>query len=184
MRSKLISLDYFKYCIILLSYFLLYSNMNNTTLLFLIKRKNGVVNEVCLAMKKRGFGVGKWNGVGGKPNPEDRSIEDTVKRETYEEIKVLVKSITKVAELEFEFIKKMEWNQLVHVYLCEEWEGVPLETEEMAPKWFSTDHLPFDEMWPDDWYWLPMVLKGNNIKARFKFLDGSGIKDFRIDGTL
>ena len=30
-------------------------------------RKN---DEVLLAMKKRGFGVGKWNGVGGKVKAE------------------------------------------------------------------------------------------------------------------
>ena len=42
-------------------------------------------DEVLLAMKKRGFGEGKWNGVGGKPNAGE-SIEEVAVRETKEEI--------------------------------------------------------------------------------------------------
>ncbi|OIP76236.1 MAG: hypothetical protein AUK09_02515 [Parcubacteria group bacterium CG2_30_36_38] len=37
--------------------------MKQATLCLLIKRDS---KEILLAMKKRGFGVGKWNGVGGK----------------------------------------------------------------------------------------------------------------------
>ncbi|MEK7504190.1 MAG: hypothetical protein AAB550_01680 [Patescibacteria group bacterium] len=39
--------------------------MKQATLCFLVKD-----NQILLAMKKRGFGVGKWNGVGGKVNEE------------------------------------------------------------------------------------------------------------------
>lgn len=38
-----------------------------TTLLLLRKE-----NEILLAMKKRGFGTGKYNGVGGKIEEDDR----------------------------------------------------------------------------------------------------------------
>jgi hypothetical protein len=40
--------------------------MRNATLLFLIKKSGDQISEICLAMKKRGFGVGRWNGAGGK----------------------------------------------------------------------------------------------------------------------
>src|SRR3954465_14054964 len=43
--------------------------------------------EVLLARKKRGFGLGKWNGVGGKPEPGE-TIDETAIRETEEEIGV------------------------------------------------------------------------------------------------
>lgn len=39
--------------------------MRQATLCFLIREVNGE-NELLLAMKKKGFGQGKWNGVGGK----------------------------------------------------------------------------------------------------------------------
>ncbi len=45
------------------------------TLLFL--RKN---NHILLAMKKRGFGADRWNGVGGKLEPGE-TIEQALVRE-------------------------------------------------------------------------------------------------------
>ena len=40
--------------------------------------------RVLLGMKKRGFGVGRWNGFGGKVQREE-TIEDAAKRELREE---------------------------------------------------------------------------------------------------
>ena len=42
------------------------SDLRDSTLVFLIKQKGGVITQICLAMKKRGFGKGRWNAVGGK----------------------------------------------------------------------------------------------------------------------
>lgn len=70
-------------------------------------------NQILLAKKKRGFGEGKYNGVGGK----------------------------------------LEKN----------------ETPEMAPEWFSTKNIPYNCMFPDDKYWLPLILEGKKIKAYFQF---------------
>ena len=51
-----------------------------TTLSFLIKEK-----QILLAMKKRGFGVSKWNVVGGKQQIGE-TIRQTALREMKEEI--------------------------------------------------------------------------------------------------
>jgi len=140
-----------------------YRKLRNATLCFLIKN-----DEVLLAMKKRGFGMGKWNGVGGKQN-EGELIEDAMIRETQEEISVKVRNFLLVAEINFYFPEKPDWNQLVHVYLSDIWDGDPQETEEMAPKWFAKKELPFSNMWSDDKFWLPDVLSGKNLKADFVF---------------
>lgn len=159
--------------------------MKKATLVFLVKKTNGKISQICLAMKKRGFGVGRWNGVGGKVEAGE-TIEDAAKRETTEEISVEAKNLMKVAELDFSFSKNPSWNQVVYAYICEEWSLEPSESEEMQPQWFSVGDIPFAKMWPDDIFWIPEVLKGNLVKASFTFGDGDAIekKDVKVVKSL
>lgn len=157
--------------------------MKNTTLLFLVKRSGNEISEICLAMKKKGFGGGRWNGVGGHVE-EGESIEGATIRETKEEIDVVPGKISKVAELSFSFPHNPSWNQKVHTYICEEWEGEPAESEEMNPEWFPVSEIPFDKMWPDDIFWLPKVIKGDFIKSEFTFGEGDIILDQKVEVVL
>jgi len=156
--------------------------MNNTTLLFLVKKDGEKVGELCLAMKKRGFGMNRFNGTGGKLK-EGESIEQAAKRETEEEIGVRAIDLQQVATLDFFFAKKPEWSQQVHVFFTTTWDGVPTESEEMRPEWFTVDAIPFDKMWPDDIFWLPRVLKGEYIKGKFTFGDNDVILDQHLEGV-
>ncbi len=156
--------------------------MRDATLLFLVKKSSEEVKEICLAMKKRGFGVGRWNGAGGKVNKEEE-VEDATKRETKEEIGVDVEELEKVAKLSFYFPHKEEWNQVVHVYFAERWSGDIKESEEMKPAWFSAEELPFDKMWPDDVFWVPEVLKGNKVEGVFVFGEGDVILEKKVEVT-
>lgn len=156
------------------------NELRNATLIFLIKRTDGEIKDICLAMKKRGFGMNRWNGVGGKVN-EEEIIEDAAKREAKEEIDIDVEELNKVAELSFYFPHNPIWNQMVHVYFSEKWNGEPKESDEMNPKWFSINDLPFQDMWPDDIFWLPVVVKGNLLKAMFKFGEKDIVLDKQID---
>ena len=151
--------------------------MNTKTLSLLFLRRD---NEILLAMKKRGFGEGKWNGVGGKVE-EGESIEQAMIRETQEEIGVTPTVFEKVADIRFdEYFKGEPTLMHVHIFIATEWTGEPTESEEMAPKWFNLSEIPYDVMWSDDPYWLPEVLKGNKISADFK-LDAA---DVIIDHTI
>jgi len=149
--------------------------MKHATLCILIK-ENEEEKELLLAMKKQGFGVNRWNGVGGKFNPEkgDKTIEDTAIRETEEELGVKTKNIEKVAIFNFCYPYLTDDNQdwQVHIFLAKDWEGKPIETEEMAPRWFKESKIPFNEMWPDDSIWLPKVLKGKKLIGDFFFKEG------------
>jgi mutator protein MutT len=156
--------------------------MGNTTLLFLIKKKGNEISHVCLARKKRSFGMGRWNGVGGKLLPGE-SVEKGLIREAEEEIGIIAKSLSKIAELNFTFSHKSEWNQITHVYFCENWENEPEESEEMNPKWFSIENLPFGEMWPDDIFWLPKVIKGELIKGNFIFGNNDVILEQKVESV-
>lgn len=146
--------------------------MRQATLCLLLEEdKNS--KKILLAMKKRGFGAGKWNGVGGKfDEAKDKNIFDTAVRETKEEIGVNIKNPERVAILNFHFPYKKEWDQSVHVFFARNWDKDPQETEEMAPKWFRINEIPFDKMWDDDHYWLSDVLAGKKIKADFIFKEG------------
>jgi mutator protein MutT len=148
--------------------------MRDTTLCFLIRESNGKITEICLAMKKRGFGKGRWNGSGGKVE-KGETIEQAVVREIHEEIGVRASGLSKIAEIEFVFPEKPDWNQYMHTYFAREWEGDPSESEEMRPRWFSVKNLPFDEMWPDDEYWVPKVLVGDIVRAAFEFNEDGSI---------
>ena len=151
--------------------------MRQTTLCLLIKD-----NKILLAMKKRGFGVGRWNGTGGKFDPAkgDKNIFDAAVRETKEEIGVEVKNPEKVALFHFKFANKEEWNQDVSLFLAKEWSGSPTESEEMAPKWFDFKDIPYKSMWPDDIHWLPHILQGKKLEASFLFGEGDKILDYDI----
>lgn len=145
------------------------------TLVFLLRG-----NEILLAMKKRGFAEGRWNGSGGKPKDGDKSIEATARREMEEETTVTPKKLKKVAVLNFYFQIKSEWNQQVHVYLTSKWDGKPTETEEMAPKWFAVDQIPYKQMWADDILWLPKVLEGHIVEGYFLFDEDQKMLDHEV----
>ncbi len=133
-------------------------------------------------MKKRGFGAGKWNGVGGKVDGQE-SIEQATIRETKEEIGVSINpaDLKSRGSIKFSFDGKPDWNQEVHFFVTEKWEGKPVESEEMKPQWYDNDKLPFENMWLDDPYWLPKVLAGKKVEGEFLFNnDGSEILKFDV----
>ena len=123
--------------------------------------------KILLGMKKRGFGAGRWNGFGGKVM-NGENIEDSLRREVKEETGVELDYIKKVGFLEFEFKGNPEIIE-VHVFKSSNFLGEPTESEEMKPKWFHVDEIPFKEMWPDDLHWMPLFLKGDKFKGRFLF---------------
>jgi len=132
------------------------------TLCFLLRG-----NEVLLIRKKRGFGAGKYNGVGGRVE-EGESPEEAAVREVLEEVGVRVLELEPAGKLEFySTSSRPDW--VVYVYKSRRFEGEPRPSDEAEPRWFSVRSLPFEEMWADDRLWLPHVLAGHRVKGRFWF---------------
>jgi ADP-ribose pyrophosphatase YjhB (NUDIX family) len=152
--------------------------MKKSTLCFCIKE-----NKVLLGMKKRGFGVGKWNGYGGKVQ-ENEEPRIAAIRELEEESGVIAdtKDIKQVGIINFYFDKNPVFE--CHVFLTYKWNKEPRETEEMKPQWYPISNLPFTEMWAADVRWLPIIFTGKKIKAEVNFnTDGSAIKEFTCNET-
>lgn len=159
--------------------------LRQATLCFLL-REGENRQEILLAMKKRGFGKGLWNGSGGKVD-EREAVEKAAERELFEEIGVRPRALIKVAVLRFfspSVPEDQDWNQEVHVFFTNEWDGEPAESEEMMLQWFRVDEIPYDQMWPDDLHWLPAVLQGKKVRATFIFGEEDKIDDYRITNGL
>ena len=149
--------------------------------------------RVLLGMKKRGFGagfstekqglgMGRWNGFGGKLEPGE-SIEDAAKREVLEEAGVKVVSLEKMGQIDFEFVGDPQALE-VHVFRVASFLGNPVESDEMKPQWFHVDEIPFDQMWPDDKYWLPLFLAGKKFKGKFIFEGQDKILEHKMETVL
>ncbi len=135
--------------------------------------------RVLLAMKKRGFGAGRWNGLGGKVEPGE-TVEEAAKREILEEAGIQVADIESIGKINFEFTGDPVTLE-VNIFKAVNFKGDPTETEEMKPQWFHVDEIPFDQMWPDDKYWFPLFLGGNKFRGKFVFEGQDKILEHKIE---
>ncbi|GMR19343.1 MAG: 8-oxo-dGTP diphosphatase [Patescibacteria group bacterium] len=127
--------------------------------------------RVLLAMKKRGFGKGWWNGPGGKVE-EGEKLGEAVLREVKEEVGITPVDPKCCGVLHFFFEDGTpDWQ--VHVFRAEDFDGDPAESEEMRPAWFALEEIPYGQMWADDPHWLPLLLEGKRFKGKFSFRDNS-----------
>ncbi|KAL1732253.1 NUDIX hydrolase domain-like protein [Schizophyllum commune] len=122
--------------------------------------------KILLGMKKRGFGIGKINGFGGKVEP-DESSRDAAIREMEEESGIRA-PLEWAGTLLF-FLEGVEKVFHCDVYRAESFEGEVVETDEMRPAWYSVDDIPYAQMWEDDPYWLPLLVAGTPFIGRADF---------------
>lgn len=138
-------------------------------------------DQILLAEKKRGFGVGKINGVGGKVE-RGETIEQAMIRETQEEIGVTPTNFTKMATVTFDEWMNGERKLIVtNVYIATDYIGKIIETDEMKPKWFNLNEIPYNEMFEDDEIWLPEILKGNKLTAKFVYDKDFNMVSYKMD---
>ncbi len=144
-------------------------------LLFIIRD-----GEVLLIHKKCGLGAGNINGPGGRIEPGEEPIDAAI-REVEEELCITPHVIHECGELSFQFVDGLS----IHctVFRSERFEGTPQETGEAIPLWTHLDEIPYDRMWEDDRYWLPLMLEGKPFKGWFIF-DDSKMLDHLLETNI
>lgn len=152
--------------------------MKQTTLCYILRD-----NDVLLAMKKRGLGMGKWNGPGGKKIDEE-TIEDACRRETFEETGVNVGALERRGVVRFCYSGHPDWTNECAIFISRDFSGEPMETEEMNPKWFPIDGLPMSAMWESDAIWLQDVLTGGSVDLTVYFDDEDRMQRYEQGGTV
>ena len=127
--------------------------------------------ELLLGLKKRGLGAGKFNGFGGKFDIGETAVECAL-RETREECGLEPRCLEWKAQLLFTF-RDSGTLMRVHVFEATDFDESKLaETEEMRPQWFDVEHIPYNRMWHDDTFWLPLLLDGVCFEAWFDYMSG------------
>ncbi|KAF8553359.1 hypothetical protein OG21DRAFT_1256709 [Imleria badia] len=169
-------------------------------------------NKLLLGFKKRGFGTtdseGKSSQARRPHKPPDESSRCVPPRPTSappdrrpcaQEEAGIDAPLEYVGTLFF-IVTGVDKAFDIRVYTAREYVGVPTESDEMKPWWFSlsddslyarrlepsgsdapgTDlpHIPYDQMWADDIHWLPHLVRGERFVGRADLDEGNTMKRY------
>ena len=124
-------------------------------------------DSVLLIRKLRGHGAGKVNAPGGRVEAGE-SIETCAMREVAEEVGIRVQALELRALLRYDDPTE-GFAMAGFAFVSSNFEGTPAHTAEADPFWCRIDEIPYNEMWENDRIWLPRVLRGERIRADFRF---------------
>ena len=102
-------------------------------------------------------------------------------RECREEIGVIPQNFKKQGIIVFdEFVKGEREKVVMSLYVAKNFEGTPLKSDEMDPKFYPIKNIPYKKMFPDDGLWLPYVLSGKKVLGEFKYDENFNILSHNI----
>jgi 8-oxo-dGTP diphosphatase len=113
-------------------------------------------------MSNRGISEGKWNAPGGKMEPGE-TPEQCVLREVLEETGLEIIKLTSHGSLRFHMDGKEELSFVVYIFSTRSFKGEVKSSDAGEVRWFDVDNVPYDAMWDDDKYALPLILKGRKF---------------------
>ena len=131
------------------------------TLLYVVRG-----DKILLIHKKRGLGAGKLNGVGGKIEAGESPLAAAV-REFEEELLASPVNPEKLGEIAFDVVEEIAIR--IHVFRSNDLVGEPKETVEARPEGTPVCNMPYDRMWEDDQYWLPLLLDNRRFEVYASF---------------
>jgi len=134
--------------------------------------------KLLLILKKTGLGKGKVNAPGGRIEPWETPVQAAV-RECREEVSLTPLVPEKRAELHFQFASG--YALYGEAFFADSWEGEEQASDEADPFWCGLAEIPWDNMWEDDRYWLPLALEGKKIRGRYVFDDDKMISQELVE---
>ncbi|MDQ0734306.1 8-oxo-dGTP diphosphatase [Arthrobacter agilis] len=129
-------------------------------------RTGGDRREVLLGLKRTGFGSGRVVALGGKIDGQETALDAAV-REVREEsgIDLLPAGVREAGRITWSFPARPAWNMVAFLFTADAGAAAPRPSEEIEPRWYPIDELPWHSMWQDAPHWVPLVLDGRRIAA-------------------
>ena len=106
-------------------------------------------------------------GFGGKVEPNESILEGAI-REVKEEcgLDLVPKDVKKLGVIDYETDTICTED---HIFEAQNYSGEIVESEEMEPKWFEIENMPYDKMWKADEFWHPYFFRQQLFKAYFMY---------------
>lgn len=106
--------------------------------------------------------AGRLNGPGGKVAEGETPVQAIV-REVAEETGLQIVDPVFHGRLELVFGVPEQTRLLVSIFTCQHVPGRARGGREGILRWYAVERLPFERLWPDMRYWLPLVLDGGEV---------------------
>ena len=131
-------------------------------------RRNG---KILLLRRAPGrIWAGRLNGPGGKIDAGE-TPEEAIVREVAEETGLHITDPISHGTLDLIFGDPPSSRLRVYVFTCESFTGQARGGKEGSLRWYPEGKLPYDQLWPDMRYWLPLVLDGGVVEGTCLFDD-------------
>ncbi len=139
------------------------SRFVNTTTCFILRD-----NKVLLQKRAPGRRwAGILNGPGGKVELDESPLQAVV-REVAEETALQIHEPVAHGAVRLAFKGQQTSELLIHIFSTSSFSGRPRGVEGSL-RWYPRERLPFARMWPDQRYWLPLVLAGGHLDVTCLF---------------
>ncbi len=123
--------------------------------------------------KENDYHEGKWNGLGGKLEPQE-SPEECAIREIREESGLVVTDPKLVGFITFPlFDGKDDW--YCFLYTCNKFTGELIDSPEGELEWIPDDKVRDLNLWDGDKIFLEWVMSDKFFSAKFNYKDGKFI---------
>jgi 8-oxo-dGTP diphosphatase len=127
--------------------------------------KNG---SLLLVKSPTGINKNKWNAANGDIANGEHPNKCAVKN-LYQQTGMYSEKVQENGTVRLFLDGKNEASYKLHIYSTRNATGDIKPNPDGEVKWFGFTDIPYYDMWPDDKYWLPLVMQGKQFDADFFF---------------